>query len=389
MIPEPYGGRLVDGQLVDTRREKLLQEVGEMPLLTPPVDQIYDAEKIATGAYSPLEGFQSEAELESVLNRMELSGHDSLPWSMPILLTPSGKENAKVLEAASPSDEVALAGFDGKPFAILRIEEKYRWDKKEFAQKVYGTTDTTHPNVADLVEFGETAVSGGIKLLNRLALPAARYELTPKETRLRFHEMGWKGVVGYQARNPPHTAHEYLQRVTMEREDVDGILIHPVVGKLKKGDYKPDVIMRAYEAFVTNYYPKDRAILASFSIAMRYAGPKAALFYAIVRRNFGCSHYIVGRDQAGVGTFYEPYACHRVFDNRDIGILPLRYTETFYCTRCGWMASSKVCPHPKEDRLNTSQTKIRALLNEKKPLPTEILRPEVSKVLMEGDVINE
>ena len=387
MVVAPYGGRLVDGEIHGPEAERRISDIDELPLLRPSVDHIYDTEKIAIGAYSPLEGFQGQADFERARDSMELP--DGNPWSMPIFLAPGGKDNETIVAAASPSDELAIADLHGRPFALLSLEEKFAFDPKEYAEKVYRTTDVAHPNVGDLKEFGRTALAGKVRMLRRLDLPSARFELSPRETRAKFEERGWKGVAGYQARNPPHTAHEYLQRLTIEREDVDGILIHPVVGKLKKGDYKPEVIMRAYEAFVAHYYRPERAILASFSITMRYAGPRAALFYAIVRRNYGCSHYIVGRDQAGVGTYYDPFDCHRIFDGRDIGVIPLRYQETFHCTRCGGMVSTKVCPHPKEARLSTSQTKIRQLLTERKPLPPEILRPEVAEVLMDGDVIND
>ena len=215
------------------------------------------------------------------------------------------------------------------------------------------------------------------------------FEYTPRETRAHFEKMGWHSVAGYQARNPPHTAHEYIQRLTLEREDVDALLIQPIIGRLKKGDYRPDVIMRAYNAFVSSYYPGERVMLASLSITMRYAGPKAVLFYAIIRRNYGCSHYIIGRDQAGVGSFYDPYAAHRIFDRLDVGVVPLRYGETFFCRKCGVMASRKVCPHGDEFHESTSQTRIRKLLSEGKPLPSEILRPEVADILREGDVIGD
>jgi sulfate adenylyltransferase len=194
-------------------------------------------------------------------------------------------------------------------------------------------------------------------------------------------------VAAYQCRNPPHTAHEYLQRVTLEREDVDGLFIHPVVGRLKKGDYRPDVILRAYEALVRAYCATDRVVLSPLTITMRYAGPKAALFLAIVRKNYGCSRYIVGRDQAGVGKYYDPYACHRIFDEFDVGILPLRYEEAFYCRSCGATATAKTCSHPTSVRLDTSQTRIRQALANGEEIPPELLRPEVAAILREPNVL--
>ncbi len=386
MIPTPYGGRLVERVLSGPEQERRGSEASQLPLLRPGEDAIYDAEKIGTGAYSPLEGFAGSAELEGILGRSRLT--NGLPWTIPILLAPGGRENAAIVDGLRPSDEVAIADLQGRPFAVVKVEEIFPIDRKAIAQSVYGTTDPSHPNVADLAELGDRAISGPVTLLRRLELPAAKFEHTPREAREIFARHGWKSVAAYQARNPPHTAHEYIQRLTLEREDVDALFVQPVVGKLKKGDYRPDVILRAYAAFVDHYYRPDRVLLGSLSITMRYAGPKAALFYAIVRRNYGCSHYIVGRDQAGVGTFYDPYACHRIFDEFDVGVVPLRYRETFHCGVCGGMVSDKVCPHPPDRRISTSQTSIRAKLLEGAPLPPEIIRPEVARVLSGGDVIN-
>jgi sulfate adenylyltransferase len=382
LIPQPYGGKLVI-RLATEKESKRLAEATDIPVLDTPLDQVYDAHKIAIGAYSPLEGFMGQEDYLSVIHRNRLS--NDLPWTMPILLLPTLKGDMVV----NASDEVAIPDLSGKPFALLKVEEVYRVNKSEFAQSVYGTVDNAHPNVADLVLMGDTAIGGRITAFRELELPAKSYELTPSQTREHFQKMGWKSVAAYQARNPPHLAHEYIQRVTLERDDVDALFIQPIVGKLKKGDYRTDVIMRAYSEFVTNYYPSGRVLLGSFSISMRYAGPKAVLFYAIVRRNYGCSHYIVGRDQAGVGSYYDPYAGHRIFDQYDVGVVPLRYHETFYCKKCATMVSEKTCPHSKEYRMSTSQTMIRQLIREGKELPREILRPEVAEILRSGQVINE
>jgi len=234
---------------------------------------------------------------------------------------------------------------------------------------------------------GETALAGRIDLLRRLDHPTGALELDPAETRAEFARRGWKNVAAYQTRNVPHTAHEYLQRCTLEREDVDGLFVHPVLGRLKKGDYRPQVILEAYRALVENYYPANRVLLASLSISMRYGGPKAALFLAIVRKNFGCGLYIVGRDQAGVGKYYDPFACQRIFDEYPIDVVPLKYAETYFCRECGWMASARTCSHGPEHRLDTSQTRIREALSRGEALPKEIIRPEVAKVLARGDVL--
>ncbi|HYB77686.1 MAG TPA: sulfate adenylyltransferase, partial [Thermoplasmata archaeon] len=275
----------------------------------------------------------------------------------------------------------------GRLFAVLHLEEKAPFPRKEVAQSVYATIDPKHPNVADLLGAGEIALAGKVDLLHRLDLPTGPLEMTPAETRAEFARRGWTNVVGYQTRNVPHTAHEYLQRCTLERADIDGMLVHPVLGRLKKGDYRPEVILEAYQELVRNYYPADRVLLAALSISMRYGGPKAALFLAIVRKNYGCGAYIVGRDQAGVGSYYDPFACQRIFDEFPIDVQVLKYPETYFCRACGWMASNRTCSHPAELRLNTSQTRIREALAKGEALPSEIIRPEVARVLARGDVL--
>ncbi len=384
----PHGGRLVDAVLTGPALERRRAEARELPVLHPFVDQIYDAEKIAIGAYSPLDGFMDAPTTRAVLDGRRLPG--GLVWPLPILFAPSDPRDAKVLDAVRSGDAVTLADTAGAPFALLHVSEVFGYDKGEVAERAFGTKDPAHPNVADLLNAGPRAVGGRVELLQRLPLPAGRFELTPAETREEFRRRNWDHVAAYQCRNPPHTAHEYLQRLTLEREDVDGLFIHPVVGRLKKGDYKPDVILACYQALVDHYYPKDRVLLSSLTITMRYAGPIAALFLAIVRKNYGCDRYIVGRDQAGVGKYYDPYACHRIFDELPIEVLPLRYGETYFCRRCGWMASARVCAHPASDRMNTAQTLIREKLRSGEPLPAEILRPEVARIMHEaGEILND
>lgn len=386
VIPEPYGGRLV--HLLENRPlESISAEFRSMPLIRLGQDESYDAEKIGIGAYSPLKGFSGAGEFESITVKTALE--NGLPWSMPIVLAPAGRENASTVEKLSTGETALLEDFTGKPLALLDVEEKFVLEKEQFAKRVYGTSDAKHPNVKEIQEMGPVAIAGGIRLLRRLDSPFSRFELTPRESREHFSRMGWENVAAYQARNPPHLAHEYIQRVTLERDDVDAIFIQPVVGKLKRGDYRPEVIMEAYEAFVSKYYRKESILLASLSISMRYAGPKAVLFYAIVRRNYGCSMYIIGRDQAGVGDYYDPYAGHRIFDEFDTGVQPIRYRETYYCSVCRGMTSGKVCPHPESARVNTSQTKIRRILAEGGEIPHEIIRPEVASILSRGNVTIE
>jgi len=385
MIPTPHGGRLVDRQVSATVRERRDAELADLPKVRPNVDQLYDAEKIGIGAYSPLEGFQGPEVLESVLARGRLPS--DLPWPMPIYFPVPEGPGTEEAARLRPGDEVALVDGEGQALALLRIEEKFRLDRGALARGAYGTEDPSHPNVADILRHGAEAWSGPIQLLRRLRPVGDRREPGPAELREEFRSLGWSTVAAYQCRNPPHTAHEYLQRVTLEREEIDGLLVHPVVGRLKKGDYRPEVILDAYDALVKGYYPPSRVIVRPLGITMRYGGPKAALFLAIVRKNYGCAAYIVGRDQAGVGKFYDPYACHHIFDQFDVGVTPLRYEESFFCRRCGWMASEKVCPHGPGDRVVTSQTRVRESLARGESLPTEVLRPEVAEVLRRSDAV--
>lgn len=364
------------------KAEERLKEAKELVGVAPFIDFVYDAEKMAVGAYSPLEGFMDSGTLNSVLSESRLPG--GLPWTIPIVLSVPGDQAKGVKEG----EEVGLVDWSGKVFATMAVSEKYPFPREKFAEGAYGTTDPSHPNVADvLTNYGDTALAGKVSLLRRLELPTVSHEMTPRETRELFKSKGWRNVVAYQCRNPPHTAHEYIQKVSLENSAVDGLFVQPVIGRLKKGDYKPTVIMEAYQKVVGGYYPKDRVVLSSLSITMRYGGPKAALFLAIVRKNYGATHYIVGRDQAGVGKYYDPYACHRIFDQFDVGIVPLRYRETFYCRVCKAMATAKTCPHSDEDHLSVSQTRMRQLLQEGRELPTEILRPEVIEILERGDVV--
>jgi sulfate adenylyltransferase len=385
MLVSPHGGPLVDGQLSPQEVERKDAEFADLPKIRPDFEQVYDAARIAEGAFSPLTGFMDRATVDSVLLTGRLPS--GVAWPIPIILTPPGAQNAATIARLRPGEEVALVDPAGGFFATMHLEEMFPINRMNLAVGTYGTSDSKHPNVAALRTTGDTVLAGRVELLRPPASPVPSGEHTPRSARALFQRRGWSHVAAYQTRNVPHTAHEHLQRAALERDDVDGLFIHPLVGPLKAGDYRPEVVLAAYEALVGRYYAPERVVLSPLTLSMRYAGPKAALFFAIVRKNFGCSHYIVGRDQAGVGTYYDPYACHRIFDEFPIGVVPLRYRELFYCPRCGGMASDKTCGHDAALRIGTSQTRVRAAIAANQPLPLDILRPEIAELLGRSDAL--
>ncbi|HEV2520237.1 MAG TPA: sulfate adenylyltransferase [Thermoplasmata archaeon] len=379
MIPAPHGGRLVSTQLSRKAIERVHSELRDLPKLWPEHGQLLDAEMIGTGAFSPLDGYMDRETLDSVLRTSRLP--TSLPWTIPVLLSPSGSRDRRTVELLRPGDDVALLDSRDQPIAVLHLREKYPLERTRVAREVYRTTDPQHPNVAELQRTGDTNLAGPIDLVERLESPVKGFEYTPSESRTLFQGRHWSTVAGFQTRNVPHMAHEHLQRLTLEREDVDGLFIQPVVGHSKLGDYRPAVVLSAYERLIDNYLPTERIVLGALPLAMRFAGPRAALFLAIVRKNFGCSHYIVGRDQAGVAGYYAPYDCHRIFDELPVGVVPVRYQEAFFCRRCDTMASLRSCPHPENYHIATSQTRIRGAIVAGEGPPSEILRPEIASML--------
>ncbi len=383
MVNSPYGGKLVSS-LDLNNREKHIEAMRGMPQIQPFVDFFYDSLKIGDGSYSPLDGFMGEDEVNSVVRENSLQ--NGLPWTIPIIFAVDAPTNNSIKEG----DQIALLDPARIPYGQMAIESKFKLNKKEIAQSVYATTELKHPNVQDLFEkYGDYAISGRVKIYREPELPGGTYERHPSEVRDEFERKGWKNIVAYQARNPPHVAHEYLQKVSLEVPGIDGLFIHLVVGRLKKGDYKASVILDTYRSLITNYHRAERAMMGSLSITMRYAGPKAAIFLATIRRNYGATHYIIGRDQAGVGGYYDPYAAQKIFDELDVGMIPIRFKDTFYCRKCMGITSDSVCPHPVEERLLISQTKIRELLKNGQDIPREIIRPEIASILGKGNVINE
>ena len=377
----PHGGTLVDLLVSERDRDKLADEARNFPKLTVSERELSDLEMLSIGALSPLTGFQGKAEYDSILDSMHLP--NGLPWTIPVTLSLTDEEAKRI----GGAEAVTLVPSEAaEPLAILEVEEVFKREREREAQAVFGTEDLAHPGVKALNDAGDLCAAGELRVLR---LPEhedfRQYRLTPAETRAEFARRGWRTVVGFQTRNPIHRAHEYIQKCALEI--VDGLLVHPLVGATKGDDVPADVRMRCYEALFEGYYPEDRAMVTVFPAAMRYAGPKEAIWHAIARKNYGCTHFIVGRDHAGVGDYYGTYDAQRIFERFDpdeLGITPLMFEHSFWCNRCEGMASPKTCPHGDEDRVSLSGTKVREMLRAGERPPLEFSRPDVADILIEA-----
>jgi sulfate adenylyltransferase len=380
MAMQPHGGTLVNCVASPEAAAGWHERARQLPSITLSRRELLDLDLLAVGAYSPLDGYLTRAEYESVVNHMRLA--NGLPWTLPIVL-PVSQDEAAPLRDGAP---VVLRDQSGTPRAVLELREKFTYDRAREARQVFRTEDTAHPGVRALYEQGDVLLSGPIWLLTPPERgPFAQYAMTPAEARGAIAARRWNTVVGFQTRNPVHRAHEYIQKCALEI--VDGLFLHPLVGETKDDDVPAAVRMRCYETLLREYYPSDRVMLSAFPARMRYAGPREAIFHALVRKNYGCTHFIVGRDHAGVGNFYGTYAAQHIFrefDPAEIGITPLFFEHAFYCRQCGSMATTKTCPHTDADHVVLSGTRVRAMLRNGQVPPPEFSRPEVASILVEA-----
>lgn len=373
----PHGGELIDRIATPEQKADFLSKAELLPRVTLDQRAVSDLEMIAIGGFSPLTGFMGQADYKSVVTDMHLT--NGLPWSVPITLS--------VSEAvAAPLEEgqyVRLDDESGRYIGVLQLTEKYTYDKQKEAINVYRTDEEQHPGVAVVYAQGPINLAGPIWLLERDPHPLfPKYQLDPAVSRAAFHEKGWSTIVGFQTRNPVHRAHEYIQKCALEV--VDGLFLHPLVGATKSDDIPADVRMRCYEILLDNYYPTERVVLGINPSAMRYAGPREAIFHALIRKNYGCTHFIVGRDHAGVGDYYGTFDAQHIFDEFDpaaIGIVPLKFEHAFYCTVTNTMATVKTSPSTPEQRIHLSGTKVREMLRRGELPPPEFSRPLVAAEL--------
>jgi sulfate adenylyltransferase len=372
-LPKPHGGKLANRILEKTKREQILDEIDELPKIIVDKETINDIRNIAEGVFSPLEGFMEQRDYTYVIHKDRLA--NGTPWTIPIVLDASRNVRSYVSEG----DDVILTEEAGQPLAVIHVSEIYSFDKKDTALHVFGTTDKSHPGVQKILKLEEFLLGGKIDMIDKPQNKHEKYHLNPTETRKIFEKKEWKTIAGFQTRNIPHLGHEYIQKTALTF--VDGLFINPIIGKKKKGDFKDDVILTTYKTLIKNYFPAESTVFGILQTEMHYAGPKEAIFHAIIRKNYGCTHFIVGRDHAGVGDFYPPYASHEIFKQiPDLGIIPLFFPSVFLCNTCKTISNDKTCPHSQKCHHEISGSRMRQdILNGE--VDDVTVRPEVAEIL--------
>ena len=369
----PHGGELVNRYI-----KKKNIDVKDYPRFDITTNTSEDILNIANGIFSPLEGFLCKNDLINILNEKRLE--NDTPWTIPILLD----FDKNKIKGVQEGDTILLTNKNTGVTSLLDIEEIQSYNKKSLAEAVYKTNDINHPGVANIYNMKEKLIGGKIRLIDSKVREFDKYNLTPKETRFLFKEKGWREIVAFQTRNPPHIGHEYVQKTALTF--VDGLFINPIIGKKKTGDFKDDVILASYETLMKYYYLKKRAVMSILRTSMKYAGPREAIHHAIMRKNFGCTHFIVGRDHAGVGNYYGPYDAHEIFSEfPDLGIIPLFFRSFSRCTKCDSVVNDKICPHDQKYHINFSGKKIRELLRNGQIPSEDMMRKEVAETILKFD----
>jgi sulfate adenylyltransferase len=381
MVKDPIsahgGGDLVDLKASIGEQAALRKHAAGLSSVTLSARDLADLEMLSSGAFSPLTGFMGEADYTRSRDEMRLAS--GIPWSIPITL---GVEEA-VARSLKKGQDVALTTESGARIAILKLAEIYQVERKREAEAIFGTAEDAHPGAKNVTSTPQWCLGGNVILIEEIpGRTFMEYRLEPRETRAKFRELGWRKIVAFQTRNPTHRAHEYIQKSALEI--CDGLLLHPLVGETKGDDVPAAIRMETYKVLLDLYYPKGRAMLSVMPAHMRYGGPREAILHAIIRRNYGCTHFIVGRDHAGVGNYYGTYDAQKMFERfepAEMGIMPLMFENTFYCSKCLGMASYKSCPHEDSDRLLLSGTKVREMLRAGQAPPPEYTRPEIAAIL--------
>lgn len=377
---QPHGNDLVDRVVTPERSEELQSRFDKFSTVKLDRDLLYDFANLAQGVYSPLDGFMSRRDFQKVINDLTLES--GVPWSLPIVLDIT----AELANEIEPNERIGILRPDETPVGVLDVNSIYRYSEDKLCSNLFGTTEYDHPGVQAVQSKNPFFIGGAIKAFPDMIARKGNHDITPRETRVLFKKYGWNTVVGFQTRNVPHRAHEYLQKSALEH--VDGLLIQPKIGEKKPGDYTNSAIREGYQALIDNYYPSESVVLSILKSRMWYAGPREAIFDSIVRKNYGCTHFIIGRDHAGVGSYYDDFEAQQLFDELDgIGIEPLYYHYAFHCTICERMVSEKICPHDSTHHVEPSGTRLRSMISEDERPPAELMRPEVAETLLSLDDI--